>query len=188
MNNLIFKCCPGLLLRFILMAVLIQLPIQLSIQSSAQASEAISAMDMTKKSLVVSNAWIRLMPPVTSSTAAYFSLENQSDKAIEIVRISTLIAKKSSMHDTKVENDMASMVPLKTLIIASGSSVVFAPGGKHLMIMGLTEKLAENKDVTLEFELKNAETITATMKVYKNNPHSEEIEKSSMEQKHKHQH
>jgi copper(I)-binding protein len=153
---------------------------------SVQASETDSPREMTKNSLVVSNAWIRLMPPIASSTAAYFILENQSDKAIEIVNISTAIAKKATLHDTIVENDMATMVPLKTLKIAGGDKVVFAPGGKHLMIMGLIEKLAENKEVSLHFKLKNAEEIIATMKVYKNNPHSENTEEKQMEHKHQH--
>ena len=170
-----FKFCIGLLLSLPLVAV------------SVQASEAKSEMSTTKKSLVISNAWIRLMPPVTNSTAAYFTLENQSDKAIEIVAISTVIAKNSTMHDTVVENDMATMVALEVLSIASESKVVFAPGGKHLMIMGLTEPLTKNKDVNLHFELKNGQKIIATMKAYKNNPYSEDNEDNSMEHKDHHE-
>jgi copper(I)-binding protein len=177
MNNSIFKPAMALLLALPLMAI------------PVQASEVKPDMGIIKKSLVVSNAWIRLMPSVASSTAAYFTLENQSDKSIEIVTITTAIAKKSTMHDTIVENDMASMIPLDELNIASGSSVVFAPGGKHLMIMGLTEKLVKNKNVSLYFELKNGEQIVATMQAYKNNPHSEDSEEKPMQHKpmqHKH--
>ena len=139
---------------------------------TAHGAESDSEKVSINKSLVISHAWIRLMPPIASSTAAYFTLENHRDKAIEIVNISTSIAKKSTMHNIVMDNDMASMVPLTELVIASGEKVIFSPGGKHLMIVGLTEKLAENKDVSVIFELKNAEKIITRMKIYKNNPNS----------------
>ncbi len=118
-----------------------------------------------KASLMVMNSWVRLTPPVAKNSAAYFVFHNTSDKDITVVGVSSKIAKMTMMHDVVMEKNMAKMVHLDKVKVPAGGQVEFAPGGKHLMFVGLTEKLDAAKDVTVKFTLDSGEVITTVMKV-----------------------
>jgi len=133
-----------------------------------------------KTGLMVMNSWVRLTPPVAKNSAAYFAFHNTSDKDITVVGVSSKIAKMTMMHDVIMEKSMAKMVHLDKVKVPAGGQVAFAPGGKHLMFVGLTEKLEADKDVTVLFTLDSGEVITAVMKVM--------TENSSMSGDHKHSH
>jgi len=116
---------------------------------------------------VIKDGWIRLMPAVATASAAYFTLHNKTDKEMKVVKITTDIAKKASLHDMVMEQDMMSMVAIKELVIPAGETVVFSPGGKHLMLMGLTKKLEKDKDVLVKFYLEKGEVIEVKFRSYK---------------------
>jgi copper(I)-binding protein len=64
------------------------------------------------------------------------------------------------MHETVIEDGIASMSALGTVVVPAGSSVEFSPGGKHLMLM----RPDENPDlVTLQFY--SGDTIVLTISV-----------------------
>ncbi|MCP4414390.1 MAG: copper chaperone PCu(A)C [Gammaproteobacteria bacterium] len=118
-----------------------------------------------KAGLMVMNGWVRLTPPIAKNSAAYFVFHNSSDKDITVVGASSKIAKMTMMHDVVMEKSMAKMVHLDKVKVPAGGQVEFAPGGKHLMFVGLTEKLDAAKDVTVKFTLDSGEVITTVMKV-----------------------
>ena len=62
--------------------------------------------------VIVSNAWIRQVPPVATNTAAYFSLTNKTESDIHIVNVTTDVAESVTMHDMLIENDMTRMVAI----------------------------------------------------------------------------
>jgi len=119
------------------------------------------------QSIMVMDGWIRLTPPIAKNSAAYFTLHNMSDKAVTLVEVKTEIAETAMMHDVVIDKSMARMVHLPELTIDSGDQVIFAPGGKHLMLVNLTQKLSADQEVKLTFSLKSGEIITTTMKVMK---------------------
>ena len=58
------------------------------------------------------------------------------------------------IHETTMENDVMSMHPVDGIDIAAGESVSLAPGGLHIMLIGLQRNLiaGEKLDLTLTFE------------------------------------
>jgi len=118
-----------------------------------------------QQSLMVMNGWVRLTPPVAKNSAAYFILHNTSDKDVTVVGVNTKIAKMTMMHDVVIEKSLARMVHLDKLKVPAGSQVAFAPGGKHVMLVGLTSKLSTDKKVNIQFKLDNGEVINAMMSV-----------------------
>lgn len=119
------------------------------------------------QSIMVMDSWVRLTPPIAKNSAAYFTLHNMSNEAVTVVNVRTKIAESAMMHDVVIEKNMLRMVHLEELIIAPGAQVVFAPGGKHLMLVNLTEQLSAGKEVMIIFILKSGEIITAPMQVMK---------------------
>ena len=140
-------------------------------------SNILADMKMTHSSIMVMNPWIRSAPPMVKNGAAYFILHNSSDKDVTVVDVQSSVAKTASMHDVVVENNLTKMVHLKTLTIPAGKMVNFAPGGKHLMLINLQEKLKVDRVFSVTFILENGEKITSEMKV-----------KSANENSHQHQH
>jgi len=131
-------------------------------------------------SIMVMNGWVRLSPPVAKNGAAYFMLHNSSDQDVTVIDVQTTVAETAALHDVVVEMSMAKMVHLKELKIPAGKMVNFTPGGKHLMLINLKEKLELGKSISVTFKLSNGEEITSVLKV------KSDTKNQSSEHEHKH--
>lgn len=98
----------------------------------------------------VDDAWIRLMPPNVTMTAAYASIS--SDTADQLVSVSSEIAGKAEIHETSMENGMMNMRPVESVDLGAGSVVELKPQGKHIMLIDLTRSLKEGEQVDLDLE------------------------------------
>jgi len=65
------------------------------------------------------------------------------------------------MHETKGNT----MVEIDRVTLAPGQSVDFGPGGKHLMVFGLSPDLVAGKSTLIRFKLSNGDTIAAPLKI-----------------------
>ncbi|MEP0355120.1 MAG: copper chaperone PCu(A)C [Paraglaciecola sp.] len=99
--------------------------------------------------LVVSNATVRLLPSSVPNTSAYFSIENRSNKKETIVAATSSIANKTEIHNHVLVNSMMKMQQQDSIIIEPRQTVYFKPGGLHIMLFGLKQKLTENQEVSL---------------------------------------
>lgn len=90
------------------------------------------------------------MPPNVPTTAAYASIS--SDKADQLVSVSSEVAGKAEIHETSMENGMMNMRPVGSVDLEAGSMVELKPQGKHIMLIDLTRALKEGEQVNLELE------------------------------------
>lgn len=95
-------------------------------------------------------AWIKPAPQ-GKNTAAYFTLRNDNDTPLVLTGISTPNAM-AEIHETKEdEKGVMRMRQMEKLEIAPNSEAVFAPGGKHVMLIGLKQELKDGDKVPLTF-------------------------------------
>jgi periplasmic copper chaperone A len=88
----------------------------------------------------VSAAWSR--PAAQGSTGVgYMTLANPGKAADALVAVESPLARSVMIHQSVVSGGVASMRMLDRAPIPAGGSVTFAPGGHHLMFMGLTKPL-----------------------------------------------
>jgi copper(I)-binding protein len=99
------------------------------------------------------SAWVRALPPFQPNTAAYLTLVNRGDVAIAIVGASSNVADKVELHTTRKIDGLMRMEPLQALAVAPGERVELAPGGTHLMLLGLAYMPAPGDDVKLCLQL-----------------------------------
>ena len=85
--------------------------------------------------LVVEHAWIRAAPPGATMLAGYATLENAGDAPLVITGANSAGFGDVSLHESVNENGVERMRPLGEVAIAPGTSIAFAPGGKHFMLM-----------------------------------------------------
>ena len=88
--------------------------------------------------------------PGGSAGVAYFTIENRSNEAITVDRIDSPQYENVQMHETIIEDGVSRMRPVATFRVEASSSVEFAPGGKHVMLMRPAGNLSVGSLVTLE--------------------------------------
>ncbi len=114
----------------------------------------------------ISDPFARATPPNAKNGAAYATIS--STEGDRLISVATGAARMVQIHDTKVEDGVAKMREIEGgLEIPAGRSVTLAPGGKHVMLMGLTGPLAEGEDVTLTFTFEKAGEIEITAPIKK---------------------
>ena len=91
--------------------------------------------------LEVTDAWARPTIP-TRPGAGYFTLTNTGDEPALLIGAEAERAEKVEIHTTEERNGVINMNRLESLKVSPGETVVFEPGGHHLMLMGLAEPLA----------------------------------------------
>lgn len=85
---------------------------------------------------LVSDAWVRAMPPGQKMTAAYLQVRNPGPSAISILGVRSDVGM-ASLHETRVDAGRSTMRPVNRLTLEAGDSVSMEPGGLHIMLMGL---------------------------------------------------
>ena len=110
---------------------------------------------------------MRATAPGMPSSAAYVTITNHGDAADRLITAKTVLARRVEIHSMEMDNGVIRMRAVDGgLPIAAGGSVHLAPGGLHIMLMGLTTQLAagSQREITLVFEKAGEITITATVK------------------------
>jgi copper(I)-binding protein len=99
------------------------------------------------------DAWIRLPAAPGRPGAAYFTLHGGRSDAT-LIDVSADVAVRAEMHESMSgAGGMAAMKPLASVPVPAGAKVVFAPGGKHVMLFDLNRKARAGKifNLTLNF-------------------------------------
>ena len=89
------------------------------------------------------------------SSAAYLSITNHSAMADRLLTAESNLARKTELHTMEVTNGVMKMQQTHGgIAIPAGKTIQLAPGGFHVMLIGLKAPLNadENYQVTLVFE------------------------------------
>ncbi len=113
------------------------------------ASGAATASAM--EGLKASDVQIRATAPGMTATGGYVTIHNHSDEADRLVGVAADFAAKAEIHTMMHENGVMKMRALPDGIeIPAGGMVELAPGGLHLMLMGLTRTLQAGQMLEVE--------------------------------------
>lgn len=107
----------------------------------------------TADGLKIEHVWARALPPNAPAAAVYLTISN-SGEADRLLSARTPAAERAEMHSTRQEGELLKMVSEQSVEIPAGQKLVFAPGGRHLMLMGPRQPLVagEHFELTLVFE------------------------------------
>lgn len=111
------------------------------------------------------DAWVR---PADSGamSAAYFVLHAGSD-SLELVSASSPVARAAEVHESMQHEGMMHMQPRPSLTVAAGDSLVFAPGGLHVMLIDLLRSLAEGDTVQLTLRTAGGDSLQIAAPVHR---------------------
>lgn len=115
--------------------------------------------------LVVEHAWIRTPPPGAMMLAGYATLRNAGDASLVVIGANSAAFGDVSLHESVIKNGVERMQPLGDITIAPGAEVVFAPGGKHFMLMRPARELKSDDVVKVHISTKTEAGATANFVV-----------------------
>ena len=95
------------------------------------------------------DAWVRSLPSGAAVAAAYGTLMNHGSNTVTIVTLTSTTGSEAQMHDVIADGDQRKMAQLNSVDIAPGESLVFEPGGRHIMLLGITDDPEEDSDLVL---------------------------------------
>jgi hypothetical protein len=103
--------------------------------------------------LHVNEPWVALNPPGAHATAAFMELHNPGDEPIDLVAADADGFDAVELHRSINENGMHRMIEQERITVPAGEAVRLAPGGYHVMLIGIQRELVEGESVTLELTL-----------------------------------
>ena len=107
------------------------------------------------ENLLITDPWTRATPPMAQAAGGFLTIENSSDEPDRLIGVASPIAGRVEVHEMRMQNGTMIMGPVEGGIeIPPSGTVTLAPGGFHIMFMGLRDPLTEGSrvPVTLRFE------------------------------------
>jgi hypothetical protein len=104
----------------------------------------------------VVNAWARASVPGARAGAAYITLKSEEDDVL--LSVSTEFARSAEIHATEDNDGIMSMEYLDKLSLPAGVEVGMAPGGYHIMLMGLKQDLKAGLELPITLAFKHSST------------------------------
>ena len=119
------------------------------------------------QSIEVKDAWIRGTVPAQKSTGAFMEITGKS--AVRIIGVASPVAGTVEIHNMTMQNGVMKMFPVEGIDVSAGQTVKLAPGGYHVMFMGLKQQMKAGErvplDLLLEFADKKRETVSLQIEV-----------------------
>ncbi|WP_345814356.1 copper chaperone PCu(A)C [Paraburkholderia sp. PREW-6R] len=116
------------------------------------------------QAISVQNAWVRWLPN-NLPAAGYLTLVNASDKAVDLVDISSDDYGDAMLHQTVSNGSSQKMVMVDKLTVPAHGQVAIAPGGYHVMLEDAKHKVAPGDTVHLTLKFSDGETLNAPFAV-----------------------
>ena len=105
---------------------------------------------LARAELEVVDGYVRGLPPGQTVTAAFMTLRNSGEEDVVLTQARSPVAETLEFHAHEHVDGMMRMRQLEELRVPAGAAITLAPGGLHLMLIGLQRPLQEGDLVTIE--------------------------------------
>jgi len=125
-------------------------------------AQTVFAHEFKVGDLEIGHPWSRATPAGAKVAGGYFTVTNKGSAPDRLLSISSDVSEKAELHEMGVKDGVMTMRPVAGgLEIPAGGKVALAPGGYHLMFIGLKRqpKQGEKFAATLTFEKAGAVSV-----------------------------
>jgi copper(I)-binding protein len=114
----------------------------------------------------VADAWARPTIGQSRNGAAYLTVTNRGTEPDRLVAAATPAAGKVELHTTVRDGEVLRMREMPAVDLKPGEAVTFAPGGMHVMLIGVREplKAGQSFPLTLRFEKAGEQQVTVAVR------------------------
>ena len=114
----------------------------------------------------VSGVWGRPSPMTAGNGATYFLIENTGSEDDRLISATSNVSDVVELHDMTMDDGVMKMFHVEEgYVIPAGGSVELKPGGKHVMFIGLHDKLEVGQMVTVELEFEKSGKVTVEAEI-----------------------
>ena len=107
----------------------------------------------------VVDPFVREVPPGAPATAAFMTLQNSGDTPVRLISAANDHTAHSELHNHVDVEGVMQMRQIEYIEVPAEGSVHLAPGGLHLMLIGLENAVHEGDNVTLTLHFDNGDTV-----------------------------
>lgn len=127
---------------------------------TAQCGPKETAMqEEVQAGISIEDAWVREVPEVNTTSAAYMKVVNNSDEERVLVSAQNNISEVTELHEMVMDGETMRMRKIDSIIIPARGSVDLKPGGLHIMLINLIQKTVEGEVVKLTLDFKSGESL-----------------------------
>jgi copper(I)-binding protein len=102
--------------------------------------------------LHVSGAYIRTMPPGRTTTAGFLTIANHGTADCKVISASSPLSNRIEFHEHLHSDGMMRMRPVDGgIVLPAGETVIFKPGGLHIMLFNIEQALVGGDSTQLQF-------------------------------------
>jgi len=125
------------------------------------AATAVRAQDAGP---TLSKPWIRMVMP-SRPAAGYFQLSNPGDTGAALTGAESTACGSVMLHRSVTRNGQATMEMVKSIKLMPHGTILFSPGGYHLMCMEPTEAVVPGKTVQITLKFADGTSLTGDFEV-----------------------
>lgn len=125
--------------------------------------QSAQAQDYKLGNVEIANPWAR--PSTGKTGAAYFTLINHGTSDDTLLSVESDAAAKVQIHDMTMDGNIMRMRKLDELPLPAGQTVNVAPGGLHIMMIGLTRPLSQGDTIAMHLVFAKAGGIDVSVPV-----------------------
>ena len=133
--------------------------------AASLAATAAAAQDFQLGPLKIDQLWARPTVAGMSAGGGFLSVQNSGSKADRLLGGSSPAAAAVEVHEMRMEGDVMRMREIKALELPAGKRVTLAPGGFHLMLVGLKAPLKVGDKVPVKLRFETAGEIDVVLQV-----------------------
>ncbi len=116
--------------------------------------------------LEISQPWARATAPTAPAGGGFLTIANRGTATDRLIAVRTSVAEQAQIHEMKMDGNVMRMRELEHgLEIPAGATVTLAPGGFHLMLMGLKKPLTKDTRVPLTLVFEKAGSIDVELAI-----------------------
>lgn len=123
------------------------------------------AHDFALGSLQIDHPWARASIGAAKAGAAYLMISNVGAAPDRLIAVETPAARRAALHTHMMDEGVMRMRPVEAVEVAPGEPAVLQPGALHIMLIGLTQPLAEGGSFPLTLTFEKAGAIEIEVKI-----------------------
>lgn len=115
--------------------------------------------------LVAEDAHMMTLPPGQTVGAVYLALSNSSEQDLVLNHIDAPVAGVAEVHRHLYEDGVMRMRQVHHLTVPAKSTLVFEPGGYHIMLMEVADVPPSGDSFAMRLEFSHGEALTVDVEV-----------------------
>jgi periplasmic copper chaperone A len=123
------------------------------------------AGDAAIGAIQIKSAWARATPPGAPAGGAFASIVNTGTAEDTLVGVAADVAKTVELHTHVMDGAVMRMRAVPSIPVGPGQTVALAPGGYHVMLIGLKQPLKAGEHFPLTLTFQHAGPVTVTVDV-----------------------